>query len=128
MRTADISGTQRKVVDHSITPVKVSHGNAGIPVSNGRTLPFTVSRAWSAPSGVYPERFYIIDPQSREVFFEGPGAEREIWGLQSETIVEQTIREPIVLAPGTYAVVFALGGVMGGEVPVEAFEVAEEAA
>jgi len=34
----------------------------------------------------------------------------------------------VLLAPGGYALVFSLGGMMGGEVPVEAFEVSAEAA
>jgi hypothetical protein len=86
-------------------------------------VPFAVSRSWSAPAGTYRETFYLIDPGSREVLFEGPSADREIWGLQSMTDVVTEVSGSIALEPGTYAVVFGLGGVLGGEFPVEAFEV-----
>jgi hypothetical protein len=42
--------------------------------------------------------------------------------LQSLTEVETEVREPIPLEPGSYAIVFGLGGVLGGEFPVEAFD------
>lgn len=96
---------------------------------DGKTRPFVVERSWSAPLGVYEESFYLIDPKSREVLFEGRPVERDLLGLQAMTVVSEEVTEPIALAPGTYAVVFSLGGVMGGEFEVEAFEVpAEEAA
>jgi hypothetical protein len=126
---ADISGSQRKVLVSSITPVRRNLGEAGIPVRDGKTLPFRVTREWSGPAGRYVERFYLIEPQSREVLFEGPAIERSIWGLQGLTSFETEVRDPISLPPGTYAIVFSLGGMLGGEFPAEAFEVsAEEAA
>jgi hypothetical protein len=125
---ADISGSQRKVLTSSVAPARGTLGAAGIPVGGGKSLPFKVRRAWSAPAGVYVERFYLIDPKSREVLYESPAPERALWGLQGLTEFETEVRDPISLAPGTYAVVFALDGVMGGEVPVEAFEVSTEEA
>jgi hypothetical protein len=125
---ADISGTQRKVVAHEVRPQRSTLGASGIPVTGGITMPFRVTRSWSAPAGHYLERFYLIDPNTREVLFEGPQHEVLIWGLQSLTEVADEIRAPLELPPGTYAVVFALGGVMGGEFEVEATEVGEEAA
>lgn len=119
---------QRKVVDHSVTPASRREGDAGIPIKNGRTRAFVVERSWSAPLGVYPESFYLIDPESREVLFEGRTVERDLLGLQAMTVVTERVDDPIDLEPGKYAIVFALGGVMGGEFPVEAFEVSEEAA
>ncbi len=128
MPTADISGLQRKVIENSVRPARLSQGDAGIPVRSGKTLPFLVERGWSAPEGQYVESFYLIDATSREVLYEGPHKERLVWGLQSVTGFSDTVRVPIELTPGKYAVVFALDGVSGGEFPVEAFEVAEEAA
>ena len=126
---ADISGSQRKVVVGEVAPLSRNLGASGIPVRDGRSLPFKVAREWSGPAGLYVERFYIIDPASREVLYEGPSVERSIWGLQGLTRFETEVRDPIKLAPGTYAMVYSLGGMMGGEFPVEAFEVpAEEAA
>ena len=126
---ADISGPQRKVLIHSVNPVRRTFGDEGIPVRDGKTLPFLVGREWSAPAGVYVERFYIIDPKTREVLYEGPSAERSLWGLQGLTRFETEVRDPISLSPGTYEIVFSLGGMLGGEFPVEAFDVsAEEAA
>ena len=43
-------------------------------------------------------------------------------GLLSWTEVEDTVPEAIELKPGKYIVIFALGGVMGGEAEVEAAE------
>jgi hypothetical protein len=125
---ADINGSQRKVLVHSVQPARRSLGDQGIPVRDGKTLPFQVAREWSAPAGLYIERFYVIDPKSREVFYEGPAIERSLWGLQGLTRFENEVRDPIALPPGTYAVVFSLGGMLGGEFPVEAFEVSQEEA
>lgn len=128
MPTADISGLQRKVIEYSARPSRLSLGDTGIPIRNGKTLPFVVERGWSAPEGQYNESFYLIDTTSREVLYEGPTRERLVWGLQSVSEFADTVRTPIELQPGRYALVFALDGVSGGEFPVEAFEVAEEAA
>ena len=126
---ADISGSQRKVLTSSVAPARRTMGEAGIPVRDGKTLPFKVVRGWSAPAGIYVERFYLIEPESREVHYESRAVERSLWGLQGLTEFETEVRDPIPLTPGKYAVVFSLGGLMGGEIPVEAFDVsAEEAA
>jgi hypothetical protein len=120
---ADISGSQRKVISTMVAPLRRSEGESGIPIKNGRTLPFRVARLWSAPAGHYPERFYIVAPESREVLFEGPEHLLLIWGLQAPTEVADRIEEPIPLEPGSYRLFFALGGIAGGEVDVEALEV-----
>lgn len=125
---ADISGSQRKVVAHSVHPVKARHGGAGIPLKGGKTLPFVVVRGWSAPLGEYAERFYIFDPKSREVLFEGPERIALVNGLQAVTEFQDEVNVPLELKPGTYGLMFALGGMPGGEETVEAYEVAEEAA
>jgi hypothetical protein len=102
-------------------------GDSGIPIRDGRTLPFVVTRGWNAPSGYYPEAFYLVN-SAGEVLFEGPPVTRLIWGLQSVTDVEQQVREPISLTPGTYRLVFMLGDKVGAEATVEAFEAPAEAA
>jgi hypothetical protein len=121
---AQISGTQRKVMGSSVRPVKLSHGESGIPIRDGKTLPFRVQRSWSAPAGVYPEQWFLVRPDSREVLYEGPLEERAIWGLQGLTEVTEDVTDPIALEPGSYLVVFALGGHMGGQQDVEAVETA----
>jgi hypothetical protein len=120
---ADISGSQRKVISTMVAPLRRSEGEAGIPVRKGRTLPFRVTRLWSAPAGHYPERFYLVEPESREVLFEGPEHLLLIWGLQAPTEVVDHIDEDIPLEPGAYKLFFALGGIAGGEVDVEAVAV-----
>lgn len=125
---ADLNGRQRKVVASSVAPLRVSHGDSGIPLRDGKTLPFTVAREWSAPAGHYEERWFLINPETREVLHEGPSRDVLVWGLQSLTEFTDEVTEPISLQPGTYAVVFALGGLMGGEFEVEAAEVSSEAA
>jgi hypothetical protein len=125
---ADIRGSQRKVVATEVAPLRRAHGLEGIAVRDGKTLPFSVTRSWSAPAGTYPERFYLIDPKTREVYFEGPAREVSVWGLQSLTGFTDELTEPIPLAPGSYALVFSLGGLLGGEVPVEVTEVSGEEA
>ncbi len=125
---ADISGSQRKVVSHAVRPARLAHGDSGIALKDGVTLPFVVRRGWSAPLGHYAERFYIIDQKTREVLFEGPERTELVRGLQAVTEFVDEISMPLDLKPGPYGLVFALGGMMGGEETVEVFEVAEEAA
>ena len=103
-------------------------GASGIPVRDGKTLPFVVSRGWNAPAGYYPEAFYLVAPESGEVYYASPTVTRLIWGLPSITDVESTVEEAIELAPGTYKLVFALGGIKGGEADVEVFDVGTAAA
>lgn len=119
---AQISGTQRKVFTSSVRPAKLSHGESGIALRDGKTLPFRVERSWSAPAGVYPEQWFLVRPDTREVLYEGPVVERPIWGLQGLTEVADDVAEPFPLQPGSYLVVFALGGHMGGQAEVEAFQ------
>lgn len=119
---AQITGTQRKVMSSSVRPAKLSHGTAGIPVRGGKTLPFRVERSWSAPAGMYPEQWFLVRPDTREVLHEGPVVERAIWGLQGLTEVVDELNDPLTLDPGSYLVVFSLGGHMGGQTEVEAFE------
>jgi hypothetical protein len=126
---ADIGGSQRKVVVASVRPARAAWGSEGIALRHGRTLPFVVSRSWSAPAGVYVEQWYLVDPSTREVMHESRSREALIWGLQSLTELSDDVGDGLSLEPGTYVVVFALGGVMGGELEVRAGEApAEEAA
>ena len=125
---ADIGGNQRKLVRSRIRPVRSAHGTDGIAVREGKTLPFVVARGWNAPAGNYPEAFYIVDPKTAEVYYESPRETRLIWGLPAVTDVETEVAQPIELPPGTYQVVFALGGVKGGEAMVEVVEVDTQAA
>jgi hypothetical protein len=123
MPTADISGPQRKVLSFKIGPAKPSQGEIGIPVRRGRALPFVVWRQWIAPAGHYAERFYLVDKDSREIIWEGPQRNQTTWGLQGATEETTTIDDSFPLEPGSYLVVFALGGVSGGEFDVDAVEV-----
>lgn len=126
---AEISGHQRKVFSSVVRPARAIHGRSGIALKGGRSLPFIVSRKWNAPAGNYPEQWFLVEPSSREVLFEGPVREVSVFGLQSLTEVADVIDDPIRLSPGTYLIVFALGGIMGGQIEVEASEPpAEEAA
>lgn len=125
---ADIAGNQRKVLRSHARPVRSVLGASGIPVRDGKTLPFVVSRGWNAPSGYYPEAFYIVAPETGEVYYAAPTKVRLIWGLPSITDVTTEVTEPIELPPGKYQLVFALGGIKGGEAEVEAFEVSSQAA
>ena len=125
---ADISGLQRKVVSSSVRPLRIGDGVSGIALKNGRTLPFVVSRSWSAPAGHYSEAWYLVDPASREVLFESSVEEVRVWGLQSWTEFSDTVTEAIPLAPGSYLIVFALGGQQGGETTVTAADAVGSAA
>jgi hypothetical protein len=119
---ANIDGHQRKVVMSAVRPARAADGVSGIALQRGRTLPFVVGRAWNAPAGTYSEAWYLVDPKTREVLFEGPKRTVSIWGLLSWTEFTDEVTEPIPLAPGTYLVVFALGGVQGGQMDVVAAE------
>jgi hypothetical protein len=125
---AEIKGHQRKVIDGRFVPTKLSHGTAGIPVRDGRTLPFKVIRRWSAPAGHYNEQWFIVDPESREVLYESRTTEVLLMGLQAPTTLTDEIGDRLRLKPGKYLVVYALDGISGGEFDVEAVEVSAEAA
>jgi hypothetical protein len=125
---ADISGPQRKLIRSSVRPARAAYGTSGIAIKDNKTLPFIVSRGWNAPAGYYPEAFYLVAPDTGEVYYAAPTVVRQVWGLQSVTDVETTVEEPVELAPGTYKLVFALGGLKGGETDVEVFDVATAAA
>lgn len=125
---ADISGPQRKVKVSWVRPAKAAHGTEGITVRDGQTLPFVVHREWLAPAGYYQEQWFLIDPSTREVLYEGGAVQRSIRGLQALTACEDVVSEPVVLQPGRYQLVFALGGLQGGELDVEVAEAPAEAA
>lgn len=120
---AEIDGPQRTVLSSEVKPAKRMHGEAGIPLRGGRTLGFVVARSWVAPAGYYEEGWYLVDPATREVLYEEPPRLAQIWGLQGLTELRTQVTEPIALAPGKYLIVFALGGIKGGELEVEAAEV-----
>jgi hypothetical protein len=122
---ADVDGHQRKIVMSDVRPARAAHGASGIALERGVTLPFVVSRAWNAPAGHYSERWYLVEPTTREVLFEGPEHFASIWGLQSWTELSDEVSETIPLAPGTYLIVFALGGLQGGQMDVDAVESSE---
>ena len=115
---ADINGPQRKVVMSRVKPARAAHGSDGIALRDGESLPFDVYRAWSAPAGHYPEQWFLVNPQTKEVLYESRAVTRLIFGLQAPTEVTDTVSEPVALEPGTYQVVFALGGLKGGEIDV----------
>jgi hypothetical protein len=125
---ADINGPQRKVLRSSVRPERTALGTEGIPVRDGKTLPFVVARGWNAPAGYYPEAFYIVAPGTGEVYYASPTGRPLIWGLPSVTDVETTVGDPIELPPGSYEIVFSLGGLKGGTLVVDAFDVGERAA
>ncbi len=125
---APISGPQRKVFDASVSPLRIEDGSEGISVRGGATTPFTVSRAWVAPAGHYPEAWFLIDPGTREVLFEWASPDLHIIGLQALTKLKTEVRGPIRLNPGRYQLVFALGGIKGGELDVEVTEAPTAAA
>lgn len=111
-----------------VRPARAAHGESGISLRNGLSLPFVVTRAWNAPAGHYPEAWYLVDPDSREVLYEGPEKTVLIWGLQSWTELSDEVTDSIRLEPRSYLVVFALGRVQGGQVDVVAAEAAAESA
>jgi hypothetical protein len=128
MPTADISGPQRSILSFTVKPAQLSHGTTGIPLRDGRTLPFTVSRQWIAPAGHYTERFYLVNKETREINYEGPERLVSAWGLQGATEVTTEISDSFPLGGGTHLLVFALGGVSGGEFEVAAAEIPSEGA
>ena len=117
---ADINGPQRKTVMTRVKPAKATHGSEGIVLQDGKTLPFEVYRAWSAPAGYYPEQWFLVDPKTKEVLYESPARTRHIFGLQAPTEITDIVEEPFELPAGAYQVVFALGGLKGGEIDVSA--------
>lgn len=125
---ADLKGHQRKVIGYSVTPLKIAHGTTGIPVREGSTLPFKVTRIWSAPAGHYNEQWYLVNPDTREVLYESPSSDVLLTGLQAPTSLTDEIADRFKLEAGRYLLVYALDAISGGEFEVEAVEVAAEAA
>ena len=101
-----------------VKPARAAHGSDGIALRDGKSLPFEVYRAWSGPAGNYPEQWFLVDPKTKEVLYESHAVTRLIFGLQAPTELTSTVSEPLELKPGTYQVVFALGGLKGGELDV----------
>ena len=125
---ADIIGAQRKILEAGARPLRSSWGTGGIATRDGRALPFVVTRKWNAPAGYYSEQWFLIDPRTREILYEGPDRQRLIWGLQSWTELADEVEGGFPLPPGNYQIVFALGGLQGGELDIEATEAPAEAA
>lgn len=125
---ADINGPQRKVLTASVRPAKAVHGTDGIAVKHNKTLPFRVTREWSAPAGYYSEQWFLVRPETGEVLFEGPAQTRLVWGLQSRSEFTDSVDIPIALEPGTYQIVFSLDRLRGGDLEVQAAEAPSEAA
>lgn len=126
---ADINGPQRKILSARTRPHKAVHGLEGISVRDGRSLPFVVQREWSAPAGYYVEQWFLVKPDTGEVFIEGPSRQALILGLQARTELIDEVPERFELEPGAYQLVFSLGGLKGGEIEVQVVEApAEEAA
>lgn len=117
---ADINGPQRKTLWTRVRPVKITYGTEGIGLKDGATLPFEVARSWSAPAGQYPEQWFLVDPKTREVLYESRAVTRFIFGLQAPTEFNDVVDESFALEPGSYQIVFALGGLKGGEMDVVA--------
>lgn len=126
---ADIKGPQRKITVAAARPLRRAHGEEGIKLRSGKTLPFTVLRGWSAPAGYYHEQWWLIHPETKEILYESASRQVLIWGLQAPTELVDEVRASIPLQPGIYHLVFSLGGLKGAEVEVEAAELpVEEAA
>ena len=125
---ADINGPQRKVLMSRVRPARALHGTDGIALRDGKTLPFEVYRAWSAPAGHYPEQWFLVNPKTKEVLYESKAPIRSMFGLQAPTEVTDVVEEPLELAAGTYQIVFALGGLKGGELDVTVAEAPAESA
>lgn len=123
---ADINGAQLKILSAAVRPAKAAHGTEGIALQNGRSLPFVVTRGWSAPAGYYSEQWFLVKPDTGEVMFEGPAVTRLVWGLQSRSEFVETIETPVALEAGNYQIVFALNRLRGGELDVAAVEVPAE--
>jgi hypothetical protein len=125
---ADISGSQRKIMGSSVRPLRAADGTDGIKVGDGRTLPFILERSWNAPAGVYLEQWFLVGDATGEVWHISPAVERQVWGLQSLTDISEQVVDPIAVEPGAFKIVFALGGVRGGELPVTVEAVTETVA
>ena len=128
MPEADISGPQRKILGAEVRPAKAVWGGQGIATRDGVVLPFVVERKWNAPAGYYQEQWFLIDPESREILHEGPAQQRLIWGLQSATEVSERVAGGFPLPAGPCRIVFALGGIIGGEEDLEVAEAPSESA
>ena len=70
---ADINGSQRKVLISSVAPLRRNLGDAGIPARDGKSLPFKVTREWSAPRRPLRGTLLHHRPQDQRGPVRGPG-------------------------------------------------------
>lgn len=90
----------------------------GIPVVDGRTQPFRVTRLWSGPAGHYTEA-WSIRKGFHEVLYEHPLKDIHVRGMQSVTEIVDRVEQPPALEEGTYLLVFVVEGLFMGSVDIE---------
>lgn len=91
---------------------------SGIPVLDGRTQPFRISREWSGPAGHYAEA-WSIRRGFHEVVYEHPPKEIKVRGMQSVSEHTDRVDDLLRLEPGSYLLVFVVEGLFMGSVDIE---------
>lgn len=107
------------VVDQRVWASDGERGAPGIYLLGvpGRALPFTVSRAWKAPTGMVSEEVHFYGPSGRLVHRWGPEPRRMV-GSMDLTVETDTIEDASFPEAGTHLVSFVLDGEIVGEIEV----------
>lgn len=107
------------VVDQRIWAAEGERGRTGVYLLGipGRALPFTIFRAWKAPTGMVSEEIHFYGPSGRLVHRWGPQVRRML-GSMDLTLETDTIEDAFFDEAGTYLASFALDGEIVGEIEV----------
>lgn len=94
--------------------------DSGILVEGSLSLPFTVERSWSGPSGYYMEQFQIRSGDT--VLYQSAPLQTFVRGVQSLSSYRTHVGDRFSLEPGNCQLVFLLDDVAQDavEVPVKA--------
>lgn len=103
---------------HATVSPSARSWESGIPLAEGRTQPFKVTRGWSGPAGHYVEA-WSIRRGFHEVLYEHPPKSIDVRGMQSVTEHTDQVDQRISLKPGTYRLVFVVEGLFMGSVDIE---------
>ncbi|MFL5799568.1 MAG: hypothetical protein ACJ77A_16755 [Actinomycetota bacterium] len=110
------------VVDQRVFQVQGREGEPGIYVLTlpGRALPFSVYRAWKAPTGLVAEEIRFTAPSGAVAHRWGPTPRRMV-GSMDLTIEQDVVDDAVLGEAGTYVASFILEDQIIGEIEVPVY-------
>jgi hypothetical protein len=107
------------VIDQRVFDAYGEDGPNGLYVLNlpGRSLPFTIYRAWKVPTGFVNEEIRLIGPSGRTIWRFGPHARRMV-GSMDLTVFADRVDDAMLDESGTFLASFIIDDEIVGEVEV----------